>query len=247
MTTPDRLDAKEELKEELKPGIRALLGQLQQTGGLPHPQVNLTTIVSDTISLVTNNSAVPVPVPTGNSTISSSSVNNNSMVATGSTGGIASFFPDLDATAAAALRMIGGNTEIVIVPGSVDMQPGNSAITIKSGDQIENYRGQIGAAAAKMQGVDATAVKARVQIDTILIKEGLMRAGGLDMRGNIWHEYGHVLYGAAESGSVFAHEVNAIAAQFSKDTARQWVLEKRTLNYFAATPPRLASVIWKTH
>jgi hypothetical protein len=53
------------------------------------------------------------------------------------------------------------------------------------------------------------------------------------MCGTIWHEYGHVIMDAHESGQVFAHELRQLADQFSPEISAKWAIEKRTLAYFA--------------
>lgn len=144
-----------------------------------------------------------------------------------------SFYPDLDLAAREALALIGGAAEVVVLSSSVNMSGTNPALTMTSALQVESYRGSVEAAAQQL-GVDGDAIVARIGLKTILIKEPLVRAGGVQLHGVLWHEYGHVLHGPAENGLVFWHELNTLRRIHGDPVARDWCLSVRGLGYFAS-------------
>ncbi|NGO12565.1 hypothetical protein G5C60_34390 [Streptomyces sp. HC44] len=143
-----------------------------------------------------------------------------------------SFYPDLDWAAREALALIGGATEIVVLSSSVNMSGSNEALTMTSEMQVESYRGGVESAAQKL-GIDGDAIMARIMLNTILIKEHTVRAGGIQLHGVLWHEYGHVLHGPAENGLVFSHELDTLRRIHGDQVAREWCLQ-RGLGYFAS-------------
>jgi hypothetical protein len=78
-------------------------------------------------------------------------------------------------------------------------------------------------------------VSARVVIDTILVKESVMDEPDEARRcGQLWHEWGHVVHGADESGSVFAAEIAAVWRNYPGQVA-EYVIDFRKLAYLART------------
>jgi glycosyltransferase involved in cell wall biosynthesis len=147
-------------------------------------------------------------------------------------GGLASFFPSSDDKAREVLSRIGGTEDIIVVPNSFNLQGSNKAITIKSEDQVERYRATIVSAAKSRPEVDGLATGRRLVINTILVKDELLGLGELEVCGQIWHEHGHVLFDAKESGNVFAHEISCLRKHFP-DSVVEWVTKTRKLAYLA--------------
>ena len=144
-----------------------------------------------------------------------------------------SFYPDLDLVARDALLLIGGATEVVVLSDSVNMSGTNEALTMTAAMHVESYRGTVESTAQSLD-VEAGAIMARIKMNTILVKESTVRAGGVYLHGVLWHEYGHVLYGAAENGLVFSHEVAALRKVHGDDVARDWCVRTRGLSYLAS-------------
>jgi hypothetical protein len=130
--------------------------------------------------------------------------------------------------------MVGGGT-IVVVPSGVDMQAGNSAICLKSGTQCTAFKMKL----AKVRGAydDELYEKVRemIDVDTILVKLYVLSEPDPKRCGIIWHEYGHVQYGAAENGNVFAHELESIENNISAAAAQKYVDDVRGgIDYFVS-------------
>ena len=144
----------------------------------------------------------------------------------------AAFFPDLDEAAKLILIRIGASEDILVVPNTFDLSGSNQAITIKDPGTATNYQAMAKTAAEQMDDVSGYRVAARIKENTILVKQGLLSMSDLDKCGQIWHEYGHVLYDKAESGRVFAHELRCVAEHFGDLMA--WIDKNdRGLKYYA--------------
>lgn len=159
-------------------------------------------------------------------------------------GGQSSFFPPLDERAQVVLARIGGTEDIIVVPNAFNLQGTNQAITIKSEDQVERYRATIVSATRSKPELDGEAIGRRLVINTILVKEELFGLDDLEVCGQIWHEHGHVLHEAKETGNVFAHEITCISENFP-DRVVWWAKEKRKLAYLAryASDPGKAELV----
>ncbi|MER6461999.1 hypothetical protein ACWC4D_23435 [Streptomyces sp. NPDC001288] len=149
-------------------------------------------------------------------------------------------FPDLEEACRTALREVNGQADVMVLPES--SFPGLErarAVCLKSPLTVRACCTALDAleGSGAHTDVDFAALRARVATDLIVI--GAASAAGLDTRtkGILWHEYGHVLHGAAESDAVFAFEVGCVLARFGRDTARDWVL-RRPMGYYAATLAR---------
>lgn len=114
---------------------------------------------------------------------------------------------------AAAPNAVGVN--LLVVPDSIAMGD-NPAITIKKNIHVGLYQKQL-TAPESVKYVDNALLPTwpilvnAVAIDTILLQEGIIQ--GQDevlKRAVIWHELGHVLHGAAESGQVYLHEITLL-------------------------------------
>lgn len=118
---------------------------------------------------------------------------------------------------AAAPNSAGVN--LLVVPDSIGMGD-NPAITIKMQLHATSYQKQLQAPEC-LKYIHATlqpawpGLVANVAINTILVKEGIAQSNNQVLKSAvIWHELGHVLHGAPESGQVYLHEVTNIFNAF---------------------------------
>src|SRR5690606_17248516 len=117
-------------------------------------------------------------------------------------------YPKLAEQAAAAMERIKAKASVLVVPDGFMLQHGNDAITVKSKPQILLYRNMVRAEYERLAGVetgldtgqDVEALVGRVAMGAILVKHKVMTAEPHIVDAKLWHEYGHVLYGAAENG-----------------------------------------------
>lgn len=126
------------------------------------------------------------------------------------------------------LSQIGGGDNIVVVPDDAfmgTMAQDNPAVTIKDSNKIMLFKNQL--ESFHDQGRYETSLYEkllkRVGDNTIVIKQKVLGFGGLQLRGTIWHEHGHVKFGAPENGHVFAYELQCLRDQRSDDDARAFV------------------------
>jgi hypothetical protein len=125
---------------------------------------------------------------------------------------------DQDITDAQNILLAAPNSagvNLLVVPDSIGTGD-NPAITIKKPLHVSTYQRQLTAPEC-VKYVDAAllpnwpALVAAVGIDTILVKEGIVQGRNDALKRQvIWHELGHVLHGAAESGQVYLHEVTLL-------------------------------------
>ncbi|MFE3762360.1 hypothetical protein ACFXPI_11415 [Streptomyces sp. NPDC059104] len=167
------------------------------------------------------------------------------------------FYPELEGAAWSSVAQIGGSrgaheADILVVPNGFDLQRGNPAVTVKSTQQVQAYRLAVDAHGDKGEWagkVDAKKIQDRVHINTILVKHGLAENPGTELDGILWHEWGHVILDASESGRVFAHELEMILRHKGKETALAWY-RNRPKGYYAQTAvepgiDRLATTVSK--
>jgi hypothetical protein len=145
---------------------------------------------------------------------------------------------DYDITAAQAILAAAPNSagvNLLVVPDSIGTGD-NPAITIKRQIHVGIYQQQL-TAQESVKYVDVALQPAwpglvnAVALNTILLKEGIIQ--GRDevlKRAVIWHELGHVLHGAAESGQVYLHEVTLLFNHYGAAPV-QAVVTSRTNQY----------------
>lgn len=145
---------------------------------------------------------------------------------------------DHDINAALAILAAAPNSagvNLLVVPDSIGTGD-NPAITIKKPIHVGTYQRQL-IAPESVKYVDNALQLAwpglvnTVALDTILVKEGIIQ--GRDevlKRAVIWHELGHVLHGAAESGQVYLHEVTLLLNHYGAAPV-QAVVTSRTSQY----------------
>jgi hypothetical protein len=221
----------EEFRKTVRPSVQAMVAALKAEKALPTTPEEVAQTVTTVVAAAPPPPAPAPPPSTGQAPPPATATSFTPPA--GPLPGPGSFFPDDDATARGILGMVGGATDVVVVPNSFDLQPGNPAITLQDEGQVETYHQAIDAHTARFPGPDVTALKKRVVPKTILIKKTAMDQGQPHSSGIIWHEHGHVLHTASESGAVFAHEIDQVDAQLGTDTARWWVTVKRGLAYLA--------------
>jgi hypothetical protein len=152
-------------------------------------------------------------------------------------------FPELEEACRAALREVDGQADVMVLPdGNFPGLEKAKAICLKSPLSIRTCHTALDALEGNdaHNDVDFTVLKARVGTDLIVIGAAVARNLDSWVKGVLWHEYGHVLYGPGESDSVFAFEVGCILAKFGRDEAREWVM-RRPIGYYAATLARTGS------
>lgn len=123
---------------------------------------------------------------------------------------------DLIDAALAILGQIAPGSGILVVPDSVAFGD-NPAITLKKQLQVNTYRKML-VAPEVIKYVGAGIVAnwptwaANIGLDSILVNEGIVAGKDKALKcAVIWHEQGHVVNGAAESGDVYLFEVTSLA------------------------------------
>ncbi|MET8753232.1 hypothetical protein ABZW32_24525 [Streptomyces sp. NPDC004667] len=158
------------------------------------------------------------------------------------TGAADAFYPALENAAWSSLAIIGAtpginDADVVVVPNDFNLQGNNTAITIKSAQQVKIFHLAVEACADKREWTgrfDVKKVQERLHINTILLKQGLAENAGTELEGTLWHEWGHVILDAPESGRVFAHELANILQQKGGETTLAWY-RNRSRGYYART------------
>ena len=121
-----------------------------------------------------------------------------------------------------------GKGQILVVPSSLPMQSGNSAICIGNYAQVALYQGGIDIRASSYdQSVDVAACVKKLAVDTILVSESVLSMTPIKQRGVIYHEFGHTKLGRTETAAVFAHELNCLLDKYPKEEVIKWVNEAR--------------------
>lgn len=147
------------------------------------------------------------------------------------------------ADAQAILAQVAGNGTIVVVPQSISVGTAdNPAICLKKQIQVTWIRNQMGQPENRRHvapDVDWDALIASVALNTIVVQEAVFDGTPAYKSAVIWHENGHVLYGAAESGDVYLYEVTELTNHQNAlgTPAVRTVLVARTPSYRAAVDP----------
>jgi hypothetical protein len=140
---------------------------------------------------------------------------------------------------------------ILVVPDSVAFGD-NPAITLKKAIHVNLYRQQL-VAPEVLKYVDAGIIAqwpgwaAGIAVDTILVNEGILAGRDKALKcAVIWHEQGHVVHGASESGNVYLSEVqnlaNAAGTGYLTAPAVANVVAARVPNYRKAVNPGRAAL-----
>jgi hypothetical protein len=149
------------------------------------------------------------------------------------------------------LAQVAPGTGVLVVPDSVALG-NNPAITLKKQIHVNLYRQQL-VSPEVLKYVDST-IKDRwpdwagaIAIDTILVQEGIVAGQDQALKcAVIWHEQGHVIHGAAESGDVYLFEAQslnnaALQGQLKPGDVRR-VVEGRVPQYKMAVDPGKAAL-----
>ncbi len=135
------------------------------------------------------------------------------------------------AAAESVLGEIGGGDNIIVVPDDAmmgTMAQSNPAVTIKDGSTLKLFQNQVDAFENRYESPQLhQKLQARVSQNSIVIRRMVLDFDDLHRRGTIWHEHGHVQYDAAESGRVFAYELEQLREQLGDDDAKKFVVEHR--------------------
>jgi hypothetical protein len=149
------------------------------------------------------------------------------------------------------MAMVAPGTGILAVPDSVAFGD-NPAITLKKPLQVSTYRNML-VAPEVVKYVASSIVAnwpgwaANIGIDTVLVNEGILAGKDKALKcAVIWHEQGHVVHGAAESGSVYLFEVqslaNAVATNDLQANDVTRVVTSRVSQYRKAVDPGKAAL-----
>jgi hypothetical protein len=145
-------------------------------------------------------------------------------------------------------QLAGGGGTIVVVPQSISVGTAdNPAICLKKPIQVKWVKDQMGQQENRRHvapDVDWDALIASVGLDTIVVQEAVFAGTQAYKSAVIWHENGHVLYGAAESGDVYLYEVVELTTHQNDlgVPAVRTVLQARTASYRAAVDPGKAAL-----
>lgn len=156
--------------------------------------------------------------------------------------------PDVLETARQVLGQLtrNGPVHIIVVPDSVGLGD-NPAITIKKSLHLSMYRSQLQTDNVTkyvdkklLEGGEWKRIVDSMALNTILVQEGMVVSRDQTLRAAvIWHEYGHVLHGAAESGNVYLHEIESLWAAckaLGEENVRR-VIQDRVPQYRKAVDP----------
>jgi hypothetical protein len=135
--------------------------------------------------------------------------------------------------AQAVLAEIGGNVPIFVVPETWALQGDNLAVCVADGDQARHFTVQLEAGLELFEPEARTELPKAFTEKTILVKKSVLGLSSVNMRGIIWHEFGHSFLGAAENGDVFAHELSSLRKSFSKEEVKAYARDFRKVSYFA--------------
>jgi hypothetical protein len=157
----------------------------------------------------------------------------------------------LNEAAAIVAQVAQGPARVVVVPASLSVGTAeNPAICIKKTLTLNWVRNQMGAdEVLKYVGQDARGtwdnLRTNLALDDIVVSEGVFEKALAYKSAVVWHEYGHVLHGSAESGDVYHYEVNELTnrqAQIGGQQAVRTVLQGRVPSYRKAVDPGVATL-----
>ncbi len=135
------------------------------------------------------------------------------------------------ATAESVLGEIGGGDNIIVVPDDAmmgTMAQSNPAVTIKDASALKLFQNQVDAFENRYESPQLhQKLQARVSQNSIVIRRMVLDFADLHLRGTVWHEHGHVQYDAAESGRVFAYELEQLRDKLGDEDAKTFVVEHR--------------------
>ena len=133
------------------------------------------------------------------------------------------------------------NVPIVVVPPAVALGD-NPAVTIKKPLHRKMYRDQMTNAKPDNYDKDVNVddLVQRIDLNSILVKDGILEEGTEALkRAVIWHEYGHVVGSAEETGDIYLNEVQRLTEaqdRLGPEDVRS-VIDFRTDQYKKAVEP----------
>jgi hypothetical protein len=114
------------------------------------------------------------------------------------------------------LAQVANGVTIVVAPQSISVgTPDNPAVCMKKAITVKWMQTQFGQPENRRHvhtEVDWDAVIASLAVDTIVLQEAVLDGTKAYKSAVIWHEYGHVQFGASENGNVYLYELQQLHA-----------------------------------
>lgn len=146
------------------------------------------------------------------------------------------------------LAQVANGVTIVVAPQSISVgTPDNPAVCMKKPITVDWMKKQFGQAENRRHvhtEVDWDTVIASLALDTIVLQEAVLDGTQAYKSAVIWHEYGHVQFGASENGDVYHYELQQLHANEAAlgAAAVLKVVQNRLSSYRKAVDPNTAGL-----
>lgn len=147
------------------------------------------------------------------------------------------------------LAQVGGAVNLIVVPRAMSVGTAeNPAICIKKDITVKWVKQQMGQPEISKDvdaSVDWQAMIDGVGINTIVLHEGAFSGTKADKAAVVWHEYGHVVHGADESGNVYLYEITNLfnnQAPLGEKAVKSLVTRRSKSAYNKAVDPGKAAL-----